>query len=77
MLPTFFALLSTFFLISPFLSLSVSARLSVAQALRERDASGPGRNLKAATKAASLAKRHTNFFTTNELDMAYTESKAP
>jgi len=77
MLLTFFALLSTLCFISPFLRLSVNARLSVAQALRERDASGPGRNLKAATKAASLIKRHTSFFTTNELDMTYTESTTP
>ncbi|KAF2689267.1 hypothetical protein K458DRAFT_427471 [Lentithecium fluviatile CBS 122367] len=66
------SLLGALSLLSPFLNLAASAH-SVAQLLRERDASSPGRHLKAANRAANLVKRHTNFFTSNELDLIYTE----
>jgi hypothetical protein len=71
-----FPLLGILSLIFPFLEVASSAQLpSVAQALQQRDASTLDRQLKAATKAANLAKRHTNFFTTNELDLHYIERK--
>jgi hypothetical protein len=76
MLLTHFSLLGTLLLLLSFLNLAASVQVpSVAQVLRERDASTPGRQLKAATKAINLAKRHTDFFTTEELDLHYIESK--
>lgn len=62
--------------ISPLLSLSTAAQHSITQALRDRHVATPGRNLKAATKAANLVKRHLNFYTSNELDMSYSESRS-
>jgi hypothetical protein len=45
------------------------------KALRERDHTTPGRELKAATSTSHLAKRHTSFVTTSQIELTYTESK--
>jgi hypothetical protein len=45
------------------------------KALREHDHTTPGRELKAATSTSRLAKRHTSFVTTSQIELTYTESK--
>ena len=48
----------------------------LAKALRERAATGLNRELKAATKAAHLEKRHSTIFTVTQVDLSYAESKS-
>jgi len=49
---------------------------SLNSSLRQRSLSNPDRELKAATKAVHLSKRHASFFTTTQLELVYAESKS-